>query len=189
VGAVVLGAGAGSRFGEGPKLLALLDGRPLVAWALDAVVSAGLDRAAVVTRPGDDALEALVPAGVTVVPNARWAGGMATSLAAAVAWARAADLAAVVVGLGDQPRVRPDAWRAVAAAGGTPIAMAAYAGGRRGHPVRLHRDVWPLLPESGDAGARVVIRERPDWVTLVPCPGGDDDVDTVADLERLAGGS
>ena len=105
VAAVVLAAGAGSRF-SGPthKLLADLDGRPVVCHALDAVVAAGFDEVIVVD--GAVELTALVPAGVTLVHNPDWAQGQAGSLRRAVAVAAAAGHEAVVVGLGDQPRVR-----------------------------------------------------------------------------------
>lgn len=180
--AVVLAAGAGSRFvGPTHKLLAPFRGRPLVAWALETAVAAGLDATLVVTGAVD--LGGLVPKEATVVRNERWAEGQATSVAAAVAAAARAGHDAVVVGLGDQPLVPASAWRAVAAADGVPIAVATYAG-RRANPVRLAASVWPLLPETGDEGARALMRRQPDLVGEVACDGAGSDVDTTEDLRR-----
>ncbi|MGH9117783.1 MAG: nucleotidyltransferase family protein [Acidimicrobiales bacterium] len=188
VGAVVLAAGGGSRF-SGPehKLLAAFRGRPVVAWAVEAAVGAGLDRTAVVTGAAD--LAGAAGDEVVVIENEDWADGQATSLAAAIAWADAEGLEAVVVGLGDQPLVRPETWRAVADAVGAvgervrPIVVATY-GGRRGNPVGLDRAVWPLLPTTGDEGARIVMRQRPDLVAELPCDGEAVDIDTWEDLRR-----
>lgn len=187
-GAVVLAAGGGSRFtGEQHKLRAEFRGRPLAAWALDAaaqaVGSSGvLAELAVVVGP--DGLGELLPPGATAVDNPRWAGGQATSLQAAVAWASERGHDALVVGLADQPLIPASAWVAVAAApDSAAIAVATYDGQRR-NPVRLHRSVWPLLPVDGDTGAREVLRLRPDLVWEVACEGQPVDVDTVEDLHR-----
>lgn len=182
--AVLLAAGAGSRFsGETHKLLAALDGRPVLAHALDAVLAAGLDEVIVVTGAVDVAH--LLPAAVHPVHNEDWAAGQAGSLQRAVAAAAERGHDAVVVGLGDQPRVPAEAWRRVAEAD-SPIAVATYAGRRR-NPVRLHRSVWPLLEVAGDEGARTVMRAHPELVVEVVCDGDPLDVDTVADLDRLHG--
>lgn len=183
VAAAVLAAGGSSRFAHGPKQLAVLRGRPLVGHAVAAALAVE-ELAAVFVVTGAVDLTAAVPAASVVVPNPRWAEGQATSLAAAVHAATLGGFDALVVGLADQPFVGPDAWRALALAAPThPILVATY-GGRRGNPVRLDASVWPLLPATGDEGARVVLRERPDLVGEVACRGDAFDIDTVEDLER-----
>ena len=178
--AVLLAAGGGSRFhGDAHKLTAPFAGRPLYQHALAAVLGAALDETVVIT--GAVALE--VPDGVTVVANERWAEGQATSVHLALVHAEAAGHDAAVIGLADQPLIPSEAWRLVAAATERPITVASY-DGRPGNPVRLHRDVWDLVPAEGDEGARRLMRGRPDLVGAVACPGNPVDIDTVEDLRR-----
>jgi len=178
--AVLLAAGGGTRFaGDRHKLLAQVGGRALYRVALDAVVEAGFASVLVVT--GAVALE--LPPTVIEVANEAWAQGQATSVQAALRAAAALDAEAVVVGLADQPFVRTDAWQLVAACAEAPICIATY-DGIRGNPVRLHRSIWPLLPVTGDEGARTLIRRRPDLAHEVACPGHPADIDTQEDLHR-----
>lgn len=180
---VLLAAGAGTRFaGSQHKLLAAIEGRSVVSRSLDALCGAGLD--AVVVTGAVDLSEVLAEAGVViaVVANERWETGLASSVRCAARWAWDAGHEAVVVGLADQPFVTSATWRAVAASEGR-IAVATY-GGRRGNPVRLAREVWPLLPRDGDEGARTLIRRFPEIVVPIACEGLPDDIDTVEDLRR-----
>jgi CTP:molybdopterin cytidylyltransferase MocA len=180
--AAVLAAGGGLRFGgTEPKLRATFRGKPLVRWSVDAALAAGFDDVVVVS--GAVEVGDLLPEGVVVHRNVRWHEGIATSLGCATTIAGRAGADAVVVGLGDQPLVLADAWRAVAAATTAPIAVATY-GGRRRNPVRLAREVWPLLPATGDEGARVLMAERPELVVEIACPGDPVDIDTQEDLDR-----
>ena len=117
-----------------------------------------------------------------VVVNDRWHDGQITSVRAGIAAADELGADRVVIGLADQPFVTPDAWRTVADGPG-PICVATY-GGRRGNPVALDRSVWALLPDTGDEGARALMRIRPDLVREVACSGSPADIDTVEDLHR-----
>ncbi len=179
--AVLLAAGAGSRFAGGThKLRASLDGRPLLAHALAGLVESGLE-AVVVTGAAE--VDDLVPDGIDVLRNGAWALGQATSVQAGIEEARRRGHDAVVVGLGDQPFVTASAWRAVAASDAG-MAVATY-DGRRGHPVRLAEAVWDLLPAAGDEVGRAVMRSRPELVVEIPCDAGHTSADRTADIDTL----
>lgn len=181
VAAVVLAAGGGTRFtGSQHKLRTPFRGRPLLSWALDAAAGAGFPALFVVA--GAEPLDDLLPAGAVKLTNPAWADGMATSLSLGWRAARERGHDAIVVGLGDQPLVPAGAWRRVADEPG-PIVTATFAGRRR-PPVKLEAAVWPLLPASGDEGARSVMREQPGLVRQVACEGEPIDIDTVEDLAR-----
>ncbi len=183
--AVVLAAGAGSRFaGDDHKLAADLDGEPVATHAIRAALAAGIGPVVVVTGAHTPSLAAfateLADGRLATVHNPRWADGQATSLQVAIAEAERRRAHAIVVGLADQPFITSAAWSAVAASN-SPIAVASYDIGPR-NPVRLHRSVWPLLPSDGDEGARAVVRLRPQLVEPVPCEGSPADIDTLEDL-------
>jgi len=180
--AALLAAGGGTRFaGPGHKLAADLDGRPVWVWALDHVLAAGFDHVVVVT--GAVALE--LPPTVIERRNPHWSRGQAGSLQVALAAAAELGATCLTVGLADQPFVTAQAWRAVAdAPQECRLAVAVYDGVPGPNPVRLRADMWPLLPTSGDAGARDLLRAHPDWVCRVDCVGSGADIDTQEDLAR-----
>lgn len=181
---VLLAAGAGTRFaGPRHKLLADLDGQSVVSRALGSLLGASLEAVAVVTGAVDvSGVFAATGSDIAVIDNDRWESGIASSVRCAASWAARQGHEAIVVGLADQPFVTSAAWRTVAASV-APIAVGTY-DGRRGNPVRLAREVWPLLPHGGDEGARTVMRRFPELVVPVACEGSPDDIDTVEDLRR-----
>lgn len=189
VSAIVLAAGAGSRFGGG-KLLAGYEGRPLIEHVLVALQDAPVDETVVVVGDGVERLrEVCEPHGVRIVENPGWPEGQSTSVRAGLR-ALGPDVRAAVVLLADQPLVGAGAVERLAEAfeDGAKVVVATY-GGRRRNPVLFSREIWPLLLQelSGDEGARAVLLRHPDMVTEVPCDGVADpaDVDTKEDMLRL----
>jgi molybdenum cofactor cytidylyltransferase len=188
IGGLVLAAGAGTRFG-GRKQLAELDGRPLLEHALRAMTAAPVGRVVVVLGALVEEVTATVDLhGAQPCPCERWDEGQAASLACGLA--ELADCEAVVVTLGDQPRMSPDAIRRVISARGNgAAAVRATYHGAPGHPVLLERDLFESFRDvTGDHGARNLLLSV--QVRDVPCEdlGGGEDVDTPAELDALRAG-
>jgi CTP:molybdopterin cytidylyltransferase MocA len=155
VGALVLAAGAGRRFG-GTKQLAPLDGRPLLEHALRAVE--GLTPRVVVLGHAADQVEMAVDLhGARPVFCPEWEEGQAASLRAGVA--ALGDVDAAVIALGDMPGVTPAAVAAVVAAwDGSADAVRATYDGRPGHPILLGRALLDRAGElRGDVGFRPLL--------------------------------
>ena len=172
-----------------PKPLLELRGRPLVSWALDAAMDSELRPVVLVVGHQGSKVGRVVPQGVTVVRArgvacAASRAASATALDALEGWAQ---VGAVCIGLADQPRIGPEAYRRLAAAydDGATFAVATY-GGVRANPVLLGRSLWPEARKlDGDEGARVLMRTHP--VVEVACDGTGhpDDVDTLDDLRAM----
>jgi CTP:molybdopterin cytidylyltransferase MocA len=163
IAALVLAAGAGSRFG-GPKQQILL---PAV---LEALRASSVDDLVVVAGAYPLDVDA------RIVDCAEWERGPGASLRCGLAALPTETDAAVVV-LADGPNLAPAAVDRVVAAwrNGAGDVVAASYGGERGHPVVLGRAAWPNVP---DEGARAL-----DPV-LVRCDdlGAPGDVDRVEEL-------
>lgn len=188
--AVILAAGAATRFGA-TKALAELDGRPLLHHVLDAVCAAGITRSVVVVGHDAEAVTAAVAGhdDVEVVDNPDHATGQASSVRAGLAAVQEdPDARVAVMLLADQPGISPASIRQVVAAleDGPDAARASYQD-LAGHPVALHRRVWPrVLDEvAGDAGARDLLDDLHVANVLV-AGASPPDIDTPEDLDRQA---
>lgn len=188
VAAVILAAGESRRYGA-PKLLATLDGRPLLQHVIDAANASSCDDVIVVFGHEADRILAGVHLGrALAVMNCEYAQGQSTSLRLGLRDARASD--AIVVLLGDQPRITTTLVDALIERQRETRASAVMcaSNGHRSPPTLLHRDLWPALEAlSGDLGAREVLRGRDDVATLEVTAdlGSLEDVDRPADLEAL----
>jgi nicotine blue oxidoreductase len=192
VAGVLLAAGQGSRFGR-PKALVELDGRTLAERGVTMLRVGGADPILVVT--GAARVDLGPDHQARTVYNGEWRTGMGSSLRAALRalteLEAGPEVGAAVVALADQPLVGAEAVGRLIAAyqAGAGVAVAAY-GGKPRNPVLLAREHWPevIAAATGDQGARAFLHARPELVTLVECgdTGRPDDIDTPADLERIA---
>jgi CTP:molybdopterin cytidylyltransferase MocA len=193
VAALVLAAGASSRFGS-PKALAQFEGRPLLEHVLDAVREAGIDEIVVVLGHAADEIEN----GIDWLSERRVRNPdprhLASSLQVGIAAVSEIDppVKGVVIALGDQPRTRPEVIRALVAAARTtdrPVIVPHYSEGGGANPVFVRASAFELVDEAtGDRGLGPMLSEDPDIVMEVPVSGSNPDVDTPADLVELAWG-
>jgi molybdenum cofactor cytidylyltransferase len=188
IGGLVLAAGAGTRFGSA-KQLADLDGRPLLEHSIRAMMAAPVGRVVVVLGSGaEEVIDGVDLHGAEAVVCDRWDEGQSASLATGLAELSGCE--AVVVTLGDQPRVSPDAIRRVIATRGSgAAAVRATYNGAPGHPVLLERVLFERMRDvTGDHGARNLLMSM--QTREVPCEdlGGGQDVDTPAQLDALRAG-
>jgi CTP:molybdopterin cytidylyltransferase MocA len=169
VAAVVLAAGASTRFGEPKQRLLLPD-------VLERVRAAGVDEIVVVLGAHEADTDA------ATVRCAEWERGPGASLRCGLA-ALPSEVEAAVVVLADGPELSPVAIERVLAAwraSGAPLVAAGY-GGVRGHPLVLARPAWDDVPDEGLRGHETL---------LVPCDdlGSPGDVDHKSDLPARFGG-
>jgi molybdenum cofactor cytidylyltransferase len=186
---LLLAAGTSSRFGERNKLLATIDGEPIVRRAARSLLAADLAGVTVVLGNEHERVRAaLADLDVQFVRAPDYADGQSRSLRRGIATIRERDpdVDAVVIALGDMPAVSPATVGALQAAyeAGAGSALAAAYEGQRGNPVLFDaRHFDALTATGGDTGGRAVLLGTED-AALVETgdPGVVRDVDRPGDL-------
>jgi molybdenum cofactor cytidylyltransferase len=181
---LILAAGSGTRFG-GRKLLAPIDGIPMIQHVLDLASAAELSRVVVVLGKEAEVIDA----------NCRWReelrvrnyspeDGLASSVKTGL-WTllRLNSVQRVVVLMGDQPFLTVEQLGFVLDAPGQ-IVVPRYEG-KPGNPVALARSTWQMAARlEGDRGFSQVFAAYPNLVTYVDVPGTNRDIDTPDDLSN-----
>ncbi len=182
--AIVLAAGASTRFGS-PKQLVRIEGRPLLHAVVSRAVEVAGHSVTVVLGAHANELTALLrhtPA--TVIVNREWEEGMASSIRAGLAQVRgAAD--GVLLMLADQPGVSAADLRRLAGAWRRQpdSILAAQYSGIAGVPAIFPR--WAFQDLSGlrgDRGAQVLLQRYVDRVARLRMPSAAVDIDRPEDL-------
>ena len=189
IGIVLLAAGRGTRFGESPKILATLDGVPLVRRVAEAALAARPRPVVAVLGANDAAVrQALAGLDLIVVHNDVYADGLSTSLKAGIAALPECD--AAIVMLGDMPLVDAALIDRIAdvfeQAATKPAAIVPIHGGRRGNPVLLNLRLLgaEIASLSGDRGAGPLLAGRSDVIEIDGDPSTALDIDTRDALAR-----
>ncbi len=191
IAAVLLAAGASTRYGSANKLLAMLDGKPLVRHAAENLAAAGLCDIVAVTGPdAEDIAAALAGLPVRTTANTRSSSGMGSSIAIGIG-ALGQDPAGALIVPGDMPNIRPALIAALVAAfathGGERAVYPVLPDGRQSPPVLWPRALFPELAAlDGPQGGKLLL-QRSGGIAV---PVGDArllaDVDTPDDLASAA---
>ena len=191
IASVILAAGRGTRFGAAPKLLASLDGQPLVRHAAEAAFSAR--PRPVIAVLGAHAAEvgaALDGLDLMRLPNPAYGDGIGTTLQAGLAALPPGCTAAIVI-LGDMPKVTAAMIDRLAdaftASGGKVSAVVPVHEGRRGNPVLLNLAILgdAIAGLRGDRGAGPLLAGRTDVLKIAGDAGTALDIDTPDALAGL----
>ena len=174
-----------------PKQLIEFRGKPLVAHQVEVVLEAGPRPVVAVVGAHEPQVRAALDhlRGISIVVNTEWETGIASSLIAGLRAIAHESWDGVLVTLADQPLITAGTLRRLLAPfhAGARLVASSY-GGAPGVPAVFGAERVPeLLELGGDAGAARWLRSRPSDVTVVQVEGLFD-VDTPADVERLAGG-
>lgn len=188
VAALVLAAGQSRRMGQENKLLAKLDGIPMLARTVARVQRAGLDELVVVTGHDAERVSGVL-AGLEArtAHNRDYDAGLSTSLQIGLG-ALSDNIDAVVVCLGDMPRLSHEVIDALIAAydpvEGRCICVPTWQG-KRGNPVLFDRRFFPAMCSvKGDVGARHLLGENAELVCEVAVDNHAvlEDIDSPAEL-------
>ena len=197
IAAIVLAAGQSRRTGRRNKLLAEIDGQPMVARVVDAVAASAAATVVVVSGFEAERLgAALAGRDLTIVHNPRFDEGLSTSLRTGLGalTQSGARVDGVMVCLGDMPGVKSRHIDALISAfdplEGRAICVPVYQG-KRGNPVLWGASLFAeIAGVAGDVGARHLIGEHAEVVCEVAIddPGVLLDVDTPEALAALGAG-
>jgi molybdenum cofactor cytidylyltransferase len=189
--AIVLAAGASTRFGS-PKQLVRIQGRPLLHLAASrATEIAGHCVSIVLGAHAVELAPLLRHSPATIVINRDWPEGLASSIRAGVA-RLPSTCDAVLLLLADQAAVSVDDLRRLASTWRRQpqSIVAAQYGGITGVPVIFPRADFPALNElRGDEGAQALLHRHRDRLVRVAIPSAAIDIDRPEDLLELGGES
>jgi len=191
LGIILLAGGASSRLGR-PKQSLLYNGKTLLQHGVEVAMNAG-ENPIIITVLGANAellLEQVNNEGIYFIINEKWAEGIASSIRCGLQKLLEIEpeVKAVIMMVCDQPFVTAKLLNDLVAKyleTGSPIIASKY-GNSLGTPALFDKTIFAsLLLLKGDAGAKRIMNENPDRVSVVNFPLGNIDIDTQTDYNKL----
>jgi len=189
LGAVLLAAGESSRFEGGNKLLAPVEGTPIIRHAAATLQESCIEESTAIVGHDEGAVrEALGDFPLPVRFNPAYAAGQSTSVRMGIQTAQQRGWDGTLFALGDMPFVSPatvdmlvDRFVTTTAS----IIAPAYTG-TRGNPVLFDQKHYETLADvSGDTGGRQLVENHPGTILIdTDDPGVVQDIDTTDDLSK-----
>jgi molybdenum cofactor cytidylyltransferase len=181
--ALILAAGAGTRFGS-TKQLVTIDHKPMLQWVIDSVKE--ICPNAIYSVIGSDAASLRNQiVGTHFIENKQWSAGLGGSIALGVNHLKS-DFERIFILLADQPRVRAQHLQQLMAAYDDRHIVCSCYGDSLGVPAIFGRKHFAALTGlAGDTGAKAMLTQLQPPAPSICLEGALEDIDTVDDLARL----
>jgi len=184
VACLLLAAGGSTRFG-GCKLIAPIDGKPLIRHSLEALNPIFDDDLYVVLGGYRDLIQPLVEDRTQVIDNKYWRQGLGSSIAVGVAKIKAMEkYDGLLIALADQAGLAESDFSKLLEQFECDRIVAAYYANGPGVPAIFPESMFDRLGRlKGDRGAKSILHNLDTELVVVPLPEAELDIDTIADIE------
>ncbi|MBS1555521.1 MAG: NTP transferase domain-containing protein [Bacteroidetes bacterium] len=186
---LILAAGSSSRLGQSKQLLQY-QGQSLLQRTASIACAISQHVVVVLGSNFDNHAKEIANRSAHVVNNQDWQKGMGCSLKVGVKeiLSRWPTTKAITVLVCDQPRLTEQHLKLLiecAANNAQAIACSSY-GSTLGVPALFKKEMFTFLQQTGDnEGAKKLIQQHPEQVVSIPFDGGEIDIDTPEDLNKL----
>ncbi|MFO0330992.1 MAG: NTP transferase domain-containing protein [Bacteroidota bacterium] len=186
---LILAAGSSSRLGQSKQLLQY-QGQSLLQRTASIACAISQHVVVVLGSNFDNHAKEIANLSAYVVNDQDWQKGMGYSLKVGVKeiLSRWPTIKAITVLVCDQPRLTEQHLKLLiecAANNAQAIACSSY-GSTLGVPALFKKEMFTFLQQTGDnEGAKKLIQQHPEQVVSIPFDGGEIDIDTPEDLNKL----
>ena len=200
VNIILLGAGKGQRFQSSSpnkigcgtiKQLAKINGKPLIVHSIDKLQpllkNSYVHNLYVTLGANKNAIQAVLPQGVSVIASQHWSDGMGHTLAESVHSIKAQS-SHVLVALADQALITTEHYQQLLSASKKQPnkIIASLCEDQLMAPAIFPEKYFPLLVKlQGDKGAGKLLQQHAKKVDAITCKNAKIDIDTLSDLEQI----